>query len=769
MFFKLLIAFLLGILSLNFLTLWDISLYVICTIISYSVISFITKRSKWHYNLIFLFVMLGAILASYYGSYESCGLYPLDDKFIEISGYVYDIPVKNNDRYTYIIKTDGAKYKDQVYYVNEYVKLNTDKKLDYAQNVGVKGFLTRISDKMNYSDFDYVSYFKSNGIFYKISDYDIKTDNTKRNSFSLRHLSNIYKNKVSEIVLGLGGDEGALLNAVLTGRRNDFSTEYEDILRKTGTIRMLYPAYLHILLIVSIINFILAFFSKKTKDYVKIIFVIIYALAFSSGFSGIKLGLVIATSTIAIRKYGYLHYPDVLSLVLLILLFFNPLLLYNSGFIISSVMSWVFFMLRPVVYQRLNFIKSFTLRNILTIYIISTLGLLPLGAYFYNAVSIYSGLFNLLYFPLVALIILAFPILVLEFLIFSKSFLIGYLISGAIFIMHKIPYVIDKLPFSHIGLGRPSIITVVMLYLLVIVIKDLHFGHKHFLRTQIISCVVIGGFISSIVLSVLSYGTMSINFVNVGHGDGCYIQLPKRENIIIDGGGGEDYSDYDAGKEIFLPYLKTEGAYRIDLAIVSHCHRDHCLGTIAALKDLDVQAVMMPDFMEDNEYRKEIEALADKKGVEIIYPKDGDKITFESGAEIEIISAGNNYSENDASLIFTVTANGFKTLFTGDSSQYSEYKYIDKFKDVDLLKVAHHGSDTSTSKEFLLKTTPEYALISVGENNSYSLPNNTIIKRLEKSGAQVLRTDELGDIRFQISRNGRMSYKSYYPDTQDWR
>lgn len=769
MFFKLLIAFLLGILSLNFLTLWDISLYVICTIIAYSMISFITKRRKWHYNLIFLFVMLGAQLASYHSSYESCGIYPLDDKFIEISGYVYDIPVKNNDRYTYIIKTDGAKYKDKVYYVNEYVKLNTDKKLEYAQNVGVKGFLTRISDKMNYSDFDYVSYFKSNGIFYKISDYDIKTDNTKRNSFSLRHLSNIYKNKVSEIVLGLGGDEGALLNAVLTGRRNNFSTEYEDILRKTGTIRMLYPAYLHILLIVSIINFILAFFSKKTKDYVKIILVLIYALAFSSGFSGIKLGLVIATSTIAIRKYGYLHYPDVLSLVLLILLFFNPLLLYSSGFIISSVMSWVFFMLRPVVYQRLNFIKSFTLRNILTIYMISTLGLLPLGAYFYNAVSIYSGLFNLLYFPLVALIILAFPILVLEFLIFSKSFLIGYLISGAVFIMYKIPYVIDKLPFSHIDLGRPSIITVVMLYLLVIVIKDWHFGHKHFLRTQIISCIVIGGFISSIVLWVLSYGTMSINFVNVGHGDGCYIQLPKGENIIVDGGGGEDYSDYDAGKEIFLPYLKTEGAYRIDLAIVSHCHKDHCLGTIAALKDLDVQAVMMPDFMEDNEYRKEIEALANKKGVEIIYPKDGDKITFESGAEIEIISAGNNYSENDSSLIFTITANGFKTLFTGDSSQYSEYKYINNFKDVDLLKVAHHGSYTSTSKEFLAKTTPEYAIISVGENSSYMLPNNTVIKRLEKLGAQVLRTDELGDIRFKISRNGKMSYKSYYPDSQDWR
>ena len=429
MLFKLLLAFLLGIISLNFLSCWDVCLFTICLITANSVVSAIFNNRKFYRNSIFMFIILGAVISFYSSSYESCGLYPLDDKFIEISGYVYDIPVKNNDRYTYIIKTDGAKYKDEIYYEDEYVKLNTDKKLSYAQNVGVKGFLTRIRTKMNYSDFDYVSYFKSNGIFYKISDFEIASDNTFRKSISPKYISDIYKTRISNFVSRLGGDEGALLNAVLTGQRTDFSDEYEDILLRTNTIRMLYPAYLHILLIVALSEFIFMFFGRKTKDYAKVFLVLVYALIFSASFSGVKTALATVVSVIAVRKYGYLHFPDVLSLVLIVLLGFNPLLLYNTGFIISVLMSWVFFMLRPVVYERLRKIKSYTLRTILTVYIISTIGILPIGAYFFNAVSVYSGFFNIVYFPLIILIILSFPLLCLEFLLFSNGLVAGYVMS----------------------------------------------------------------------------------------------------------------------------------------------------------------------------------------------------------------------------------------------------------------------------------------------------------------------------------------------------
>lgn len=769
MFFKLLVSFLIGILSLNIFSCWNICRLAFCAVIANVIVSKIYKKDNSHRAMLFITVALGAILTFYTQSYETNGLYPVDDKFAEITGYVYDIPQKENNRYIYIIKTDGAKYKDKTYNINEFIRLNTDKKLKYAQNLSVRGFVERIDERMNYSDFDYASYLKSNKIFYKISDYEIATDKSIRKLFSPRHLSNIYKNKVSDLTKELGGDEGAILKAVLTGIKSDFSEEYENLLVKTNTMRMLYPAYLHIMIIVAFTSIVFTIFGRKTRDWASIILILIYALGFTSGISGVKTALAMAASILAIRKYGYLHYPDILSLVLLILLVFNPLLVHNTGFVISVVMSWVFFMLKPVVYGWLKPIKSLAARNLLTIYIISSIGIIPIGAYFFNTVSSYNGIFNLLYFPLVFLILICFPVLCIEFLLFSRAFLAGYIISGAVFIMHKIPYLIDRLPLSHITFKRPSIIIVIISYMLVVLIKDYATGHKKRIRTQLILSIVIGGFVSSSILSFFSYGSMSIRFVNVGQGDGAYIRLPHGENIIVDGGGGEDYSDYDAGKELFLPYLKTEGAYRIDLAILSHYHKDHCLGTIAALENLDVQAVMMPDYMADNQYRIEIETIAKEKNIEIIYPNDKDKIKFNSGAEIEIISAGNNYSENDTSLVFTLTCNNFCTLFTGDTTEYTENKYIDEFSDVDLLKVAHHGSATSTSTEFLEKTTPEYAIISVGEDNSYLLPSDKIVNRLKKSGAHIMRTDKLGDIRFDISKFGTISYSSYYPDNKEWR
>lgn len=706
---------------------------------------------------------------SYQASPENCGLYPLDDKFIEISGYVCDIPSVRDGRYTYVIKTDNAKYKDEIYPATEYVKLSTEDKFDYAQNIGVRGFLTKIGEKMNYSDFDSAAYNKSNKIFYKISDYKTATDNSFRKLYTPRHFANLLKIKITKSVIGLGGDEGAVLNAVLTGSRSYFSPEYEELLRNTGTLRLLYPSYLHIFMLVTVVNFIFAMLDKKKKDIVKIIFAVLYAVAFSESFSGVKLALVVAVSALTVRKCGYLHYPDILSRVLLVLLVANPLLVFNPSFVISSVMSWLFFMLRPVIFKGLGFIKAPALKNLLTLYIISTIGIIPICAYFYSSMSPYSILLNALYFPLIVLIFAAFPLMCLEFAVFSKALLAGKIISGAVYVIHKIPYVADMLPYSSIILKKPSILTVIAFYLSAVVIKDFSDGHMYLLRTKTLVGVISGCLISSVLTAMLSFGATYISFVNVGHGDGCYIKLSGGENIIVDGGGGEYFSDYDAGANIFLPYLKAEGVRTVDLAILSHYHKDHCLGTIAALKSLSVKAIMMPDFAPENEYRKEIEAIAKEKDIEIIYPKDGYRLNFVSGAKIEIISGGNNFSENDHSIVFMLEDNDCKALFTGDATSYTEYKMSDSFSDVDLLKVSHHGSNTSTTDEFLYATTPEYAVISVDEDSGYNLPSQAVLNRLEAHGAYTLLTDRLGDIRFKLSGNGKISYTSYYSEADERR
>lgn len=261
-------------------------------------------------------------------------------------------------------------------------------------------------------------------------------------------------------------------------------------------------------------------------------------------------------------------------------------------------------------------------------------------------------------------------------------------------------------------------------------------------------------------------GTVEVTFVNVGQGDGAIVDAPYRGTILIDGGGGAEYSDYNVGEKVFLPYLETEGITRIEAAFVSHYHKDHAEGIIAAIENLRVKNVFMPDVMPDSPIRLKIEAAAKEHNTKIHYISEDSKVVFDNGltvsaivptAKTKLISE----DENDTSLVYNVEYGGFSCAFTGDMSAFAERNLISEGKtfDCDVLKVAHHGSDTSTSEEWLDALKPEYAVISVGEDNGYGLPSNEVLDRLE--GTEVLRTDENGDIKIIGDKNGVRKINSF--------
>ena len=711
--------------------------------------------------------MIGIALSQASQSYELCGLYPIDDKFVEISGYVSEIPVDNDGSYRYIITCEGAKYKDKLYNLRESVVMNSDTKLEYMQNVGVRGFLKRFNRKMNYSDFDYSLYMKSKDIFYTITDYEIATDNTKRSPLYPNDFANLLKYKIHLFIdRYVDGDDAGILKAVLTGYKKEISDEFYDVLSKTGTIRFLYPAYLHIFLIFLIVDILLLFSGIKKKEKAAILLITIYAFFNMEYASIIKAALMSIAAIIALHKLGLIHFPDIISVVAIVVLVSNPLLVYNAGFVISIAMSWVLFMAGDIAYEMLSFIKNKKMRKFIGTYIITLFGFAPLAAYYFDGVAPLTGLFTFIFLPAAAVIIVMFPLMWLEIAIFSKSVIFSKGVLGGLWIMKRLPYFIESLPFSSVLMKRPSLIEIAIIYLLFVIVKEVYYKKKYTIKAQALIAIICGGILSIVIVNAASIGSADITFVNVGQGDGAVIELPKGERIIVDGGGAEEYSDYDAGEKIFVPYLKNEGYTRIDMAILSHYHKDHCLGTIAAMKKLNVHTVAIPDVMPDNEYRREIEALAREKGTELLYLERGDEITFESGAKIRVISAENaSYiEENDTSVVFELEVNGFKTLFTGDATEYVENKYFEDFSDVDLLKVAHHGSLTSTSDKFLKKILPEYAVICVGENNAYALPSDSVVNRIKRQGTHILRTDIHGDICFNISKDGKVKYTTYYEE-----
>ena len=230
----------------------------------------------------------------------------------------------------------------------------------------------------------------------------------------------------------------------------------------------------------------------------------------------------------------------------------------------------------------------------------------------------------------------------------------------------------------------------------------------------------------------LENDNLNILFLYVGQADSTLIKL-KDKVMLIDAGNNED------GVNI-SNFLKSEGVSKIDYLVGTHADEDHIGGLDDIVNELEIGRIFMPKIGEDAKNYQNVVKAAKKKNLEIENPKIGDKFTI-NDANCEIMSVQNegDYSENNSSIVIQMNYGKTKYLFMGDAEKETENSR--KWEKVDVLKVGHHGSNTSSSESFLEQVRPYYAVIEVGKNNSYRLPNKYTISRIEKIGATILRTD----------------------------
>lgn len=243
---------------------------------------------------------------------------------------------------------------------------------------------------------------------------------------------------------------------------------------------------------------------------------------------------------------------------------------------------------------------------------------------------------------------------------------------------------------------------------------------------------------------------LQVHFLNVGKADFIYIKF-KDHNIIIDAADKEPNS-------IVTEYLKKQDVSKIDLAVVSHAHRDHIGQMAEVIKNFDVEKFIMSEIPESltptgRTYEKMLRALKEKQ-VNSKIAKAGENFEIED-LKIEIlgpVKPGRNL--NDTSLVLKMTYKNVSFLFTGDAEKAEESDIINEGYNLksDVLKVGHHGSRTSSSENFLKKVSPKFAVISVGPDKS-NLPKEEILKRIEKYCKNIHRTDLNGNI--VISTNGK--------------
>jgi len=235
---------------------------------------------------------------------------------------------------------------------------------------------------------------------------------------------------------------------------------------------------------------------------------------------------------------------------------------------------------------------------------------------------------------------------------------------------------------------------------------------------------------------------LSIHYFDVGQADSELIIATKEDGtksvMMIDAGNNEDGNN-------LVKYIKALGIDRIDYLVGTHAHEDHIGGMAKIIKNFDIGTIYMPDVSTTTRTYENVLTETSKKGLGISTCNIGD--TFSIGSGICTVMNVRNEEQNDlndTSICLHLVYGEKKFLFMGDASENMEKDVA--WLGVDVLKVGHHGSKTSTSEEFLNQIKPKVAIISAGKDNNYGHPNIETLERLESIGAEIYRTDEQGTI-----------------------
>ena len=245
-------------------------------------------------------------------------------------------------------------------------------------------------------------------------------------------------------------------------------------------------------------------------------------------------------------------------------------------------------------------------------------------------------------------------------------------------------------------------------------------------------------------LPISAFADLQIHFLDVGQGD-CTIVLCDGASMVIDGGPAS------ASSFVYSYIRNTLELQHIDYVVSTHPHLDHVYGLSSVLNAAPVDLVLTPVLEWDSKAFNSMVKYAEKQGAPLSVPQEGDTLRL-GGATVTILhcwpEAIDYGRTNDSSIVVRIDYGQTSFIITGDAEDWSEYMMIDSGMNLkaDVLRVAHHGSSTASTLEFLQSVRPEYAVISVGKDNGYGHPHQEVLDRLNEVGSKILRTDELGTI-----------------------
>ena len=652
----------------------------------------------------------------------------------------------------------GNKVFLQPYYVSgksiKYGMIQLDKRyipaeLKNGDIIEIKLSLTEPFKQMNPGGFSNYIYLKRKGIY--------SQGYFENNLEFIGHLNNIFIDSIISLKYRLiklidqrvEHPYNELFKALLLGERDRLPEEWEQSFTMAGINHLLAISGLHVGFIVLIFLYLLNLSKLPVgvRNLLLSLLLILYIILTGFRASVFRAGLL----SIAFLWAPYFNRQgdvlNILGMTAFLNLLMNPYQLFSVGFQLS------YFVLLMILfwYRILNKYIS----SIFSVSVAALFGASPFTAYYFNMITPVAIISNIWAIPLMGLLVsVALVAVILGFIhpIFTAVIFKILIFPTKLLIFGT--KMMSTIPYGNIEVATPSVIGLVfsifLLMILPFLLKKRVIPYNERARKKRLYYLSI----FSLLFLFMSFFTPLMNkqleicFISVGQGDSVILRSPDNHYVMVDGGG---YLGIDStqGEYTIIPYLKHKGIRKLDIIFMTHFDADHAIGVLDILKERRVGLLVLPYNFERNEIAAKIIGKAENANVPIVLAGKGDY--FELGeVKLNLLNPepeDKPISRNENSLVIKVDYRKFSLLMTGDLEEDGERRIINygSLLKSDVLKFAHHGSNSSSTEAFLEQVSPKYGVISVGKNN-FGHPSDKVLSRAFKNGISIWRTDKQGAI-----------------------
>ena len=786
--FWILLAFVLG----EVIAVFDLNIAVPCIVLAIIVIRKIIIKAyedMGAFVVIFFTLIMGFMLMSNEITTRN-HIYDLKENTVIVQGKIYKI---ENTAFGTNIYLKGVEVENGEKSVSvKRIFVNTEKipNVKIGNIIKVRGKLRQFEEAANKGNFDSKKYYLSLGFYGKIEAGTIEVINSDYSGIR----QGLYEMRMEIIerleklcsdnkgIFSIINNKNGIIGAIILGDKTDLDSDIKELYSVSGIAHILAISGLHISFIgMAIYRLLRRRFRFLFSAAVSIPVVLSFGIMSGFGISTIRAIIMFILKIIGEvlgRKYDAI---TAISLAGLVLLVQNPYVVCNSGFQMSFGAIIAIVLILPIVEEILN--TDNKIIKVLSANFTISLVMNPILAWNYYELPTFSFLLNIVVVPLMSVVIVSSIVgIFCSCIMFGFGKVVIFPGCGILELYTFLCNIINKSSVASIVVGQPKVTIIIVYYAILLVVL---FGLKN-IRTKYtraekerniikketglvlekkakkerrikgqnvklrLACIV-GFLLLNCLIYYIPNPGFYITFINVGQGDGILIHGDNGTKVMVDGGST---SEKQVAKNCIVPYLKAEGIGTIDYSIITHTDKDHISGILEILENnnsnrIRIKNLVMPDInMKDDTYNELIEKAKLKK-INVLYIKKGDTLSL-GKTKIKCIypeTTTTASDKNDYCTVLSVKNKTSKILLTGDISKEIEEKIKDDIEEnYTVLKVAHHGSNYSSSEKFLKKVNPKYSIISVGKNNSYGHPGNETMERLRKQGGVIYRTDEKGGI-----------------------